>query len=63
MVFIISFFRFLNMEQKWAESKKTAITADSLEGSGTGALPVTPNSTVDGSAGRQTRRFTRSHRI
>ena len=39
---------------------RDAISAASLEGSGTGALHVTASSTVDGSAGRQTRRFTRS---
>ena len=39
---------------------RDAISAARVVGSGTGALPVTPSSTVDGSAGRQTRRFTRS---
>ena len=39
---------------------RDAISAASMENSGTGASPVTPSSTVDGSAGRQTRRFTRS---
>ena len=41
-------------------NSRDAISAASLECSGTGASPVTPSSTVDGSAGRQTRRITRS---
>ena len=47
---------------KILEPKKSrdAISAASVEGSGTGALPVTPSSTVHGSDGRQTRMFTRS---